>query len=75
MRPYANATSPKMEFRALPDRITPYLPLIWKDRIADPIVSITIGPKNITPDWVFQNLLKQNGFGETPIGQSKAPYR
>jgi hypothetical protein len=62
-------------FKAYSDRITPYreyklLPLEEK-----PIVEVILGPKNITPVYVLESFLKQNGFNNFKISHSKVTYR
>lgn len=62
-------------YRALSDRIVPYREFSFNKSRKDAIVEVVLGPKNITPDYVVESFLKQNGFESFKISKSKASYR
>ena len=59
-------------FRALNDRIVPFREF---DLGSDSVVEVILGPKNTTPNYVIESLLKQSGFPNVKISRSKATYR
>lgn len=62
-------------FRALNNRIVPYREYSLTELETSSIVDIILGPKNITPNYVIENLLKLSGFNEVKLKRSKATYR
>ncbi len=62
-------------FRAVSDRIIPFRKFELAASVGNPIVEVILGPKNITPEYVIESFLKQNGFGAVKISRSKATYR
>lgn len=62
-------------FRALNDRIIPFREFELLESESDSIVEVIIGPKNITPNYVIDCLLKHRGFTNVKILRSKATYR
>jgi hypothetical protein len=62
-------------FRALDDRIVPFREFELLESGSDSIVELILGPKNTTPDYVIESLLKQSGFPNVKISHSKATYR
>ncbi len=40
-----------------------------------PVAEIVVGPKNVTPHYVIQQVLKENGYDDVPIHPSKIPYQ
>lgn len=57
------------------NRIVPYREFELLPLDSQPILEVIIGPKNITPDYVVESLLKQNGFKDVLIKRSIATYR
>ena len=39
------------------------------------INEVILGPRNRTPNWVVEQFLKQNGFGEPKVSKSMIPYQ
>jgi hypothetical protein len=62
-------------FRALNDRIVPFREFDLLESESGSIVEVILGPKNTTPNYVIDGLLKQNGFANVKILHSKATYR
>ena len=62
-------------FRAMNDRILPYREFELLDLETDSIVEVILGPKNMTPNYIIDGLLKQNGFTNVVISRSEATYR
>ena len=62
-------------FRATNSGIIPYRSFELVELGENPIVKVVLGPKNKTPEYVIENLLKSNGFKSTEIEISKATYR
>lgn len=62
-------------FRALNDRIVPFREFELIESGKGSIVEVIIGPKNITPNYVIESLMKQSGFANVKVLHSKASYR
>jgi hypothetical protein len=62
-------------FRALNDRIVPYMVFDLAKLQTDSITKIKIGPKNLTPSHVIESILKKYGFNNATISRSSATYR
>jgi len=62
-------------FRALNDRIVPYREFEMLKLGSESIMEVILGPKNITPDYVIESLLKQSGFPDVKVLHSIASYR
>ncbi len=62
-------------FRALNDRIVPFREFELLELRNDSVVEVILGPKNTTPNYVMESLLKQSGFPNVKILRSKATYR
>ena len=65
----------KCSFRALNERIVPFREFELLESESGSIVEVILGPKNTTPNYVIESLLKQNGFANVKILHSKATYR
>ncbi|WCM94809.1 DUF2971 domain-containing protein [Acidovorax sp. NCPPB 2350] len=63
----------QLHFRATRSRLVPFLELPFSQ--ADPIVSITAGPKQLTPDAVIQGFLKKHGVASAAVRRSACSYR
>ena len=61
-------------FRALNDRIVPFREYELLELESKSIVEVILGPKNTTPDYVIDGLLKQSGFTNVKILHSNATY-
>lgn len=62
-------------FRALNDRIVPFREFELIESEIGSVVEVILGPKNTTPNYVIESLLKQSGFANVKILRSKATYR
>jgi hypothetical protein len=62
-------------FRAMNDRIVPFREFELLKLGKDSVVEVILGPKNTTPNYVIDSLLKQSGFANVKILHSKATYR
>ena len=62
-------------FRAIGNRIIPYKEYELVDLDIGPIVQVILGPKNTTPNYVIESLLKQRGFDSVTVIRSEASYR
>jgi hypothetical protein len=62
-------------FRVLNDRIVPFREFKLLESGSGSIVEVILGPKNATPNYVIDSLLKQRGFSNVKILRSKATYR
>lgn len=57
------------------DKIVPYRKYSLSNLEENSIVEVILGPKNITPNYVVDRLLKQNNFENVNIVRSEASYR
>ncbi len=62
-------------FHPLRDRIVPYREFPFIKWSQGAITEVVLGPKNITPDYVVESFLRQNGFEGVKISRSRASYR
>lgn len=62
-------------FRATSDRIVPYREYELSPLEESSIVEVIIGPKNLTPNYVIESFLNQNGFLNAKVLRSEATYR
>ena len=62
-------------FRALNDRIVPYREFILDESTKGAITEVILGPKNMTPNYVIDSFLKQNGYANVKVSRSEASYR
>jgi len=62
-------------FRALNDRIVPFREFELLESKSGSIVKVILGPKNTTPNYVIESLLKQSGFPNVKVSYSEASYR
>jgi hypothetical protein len=62
-------------FRASGNRIIPYREFKLKPLEIKSIAEVYVGPKNITPNFVIEKFLAQNGFPEVIVNRSAATYR
>lgn len=63
-------------FRAVDNRLIPYRDFsLILDNAPQPIKRIILGPKNITPISVVNEMLSSNGFKDVDVQQSTATYR
>lgn len=66
----------RMDFRALVDRIVPYRAVKLEQlENEQPIVSVTLGPKNLTPVSIAKGVLEKHGWPQVEVRKSKASYR
>ncbi len=65
----------RCSFRALNDRIVPFRRFELLESESGSIVEVILGPKNKTPNYVIEGLLKRSGFANVKILHSKATYR
>jgi hypothetical protein len=57
------------------DRIIPYQQVELKELTENPIDTVILGPKNLTPEGIVQNMLGKNGFKYVKVIRSEASYR
>ena len=62
-------------FRAITDRIIPYMDLRLPNLKNQTITEVYIGPKNLTPINVIESFLDKNGFQNVNVCFSSASYR
>lgn len=62
-------------FRALRDRIVPYREFELLKSESGSIAEVILGPRNMTPNYVLESFLKQNGFANVKVSRSEATYR
>jgi hypothetical protein len=62
-------------YRAMKDRIVPYMDINLVPLEDEPIVEVLIGPKNLTPVNVVEGVLKKHGFNNVSVTRSIATYR
>ena len=62
-------------YRASGNRLIPYREFKLKPLNVSAITEVYIGPKNITPNFVIEKFLAQNGFPEVSVNRSAATYR
>ena len=62
-------------FWALNDRIIPFREFELQESESSSIVEVILGPKNTTPTYVIESLLKQSGFPSVNVLCSEASYR
>lgn len=67
--------SSSVSFRASGNRLVPYREFKLKPLGIQSIAEIYVGPKNITPNFVIEKFLAQNGFLDVKIYRSAATYR
>jgi hypothetical protein len=65
----------KMDFCARGNRIIPYRKIDLTNENVRPILSVTLGPKNITPDAIVQAALVKAGFADVRVTRSEASLR
>ncbi len=63
-----------VDFRVSENRVVPYAAISFKDQ-PDIIGEIVIGPKNETPAYVIELILKKFGYFDAHIRKSDATYR
>ncbi|TKJ33945.1 MAG: hypothetical protein CEE38_19055 [Planctomycetes bacterium B3_Pla] len=62
-------------FQSFPNKIVPYRKYSLSNLEENPIVEVILGPKNSTPKYVIDRLLKQNNFEIVNVVRSEASYR
>ena len=62
-------------FQSLPDKIIPYRKFSLSTLEENSIVKVILGPKNNTPVYVIDGLLKQNNFDNVKVIRSESSYR
>jgi hypothetical protein len=62
-------------FKALHDRIVPYMPFYLTELSLEPVCEVIIGPKNLTPVHVIEGFLEKYGFLNVRVYRSSATYR
>jgi len=62
-------------YRASGNRLIPYREFKLKPLNVRAITEVYIGPKNITPNFVIEKFLAQNGFPDVSVSRSAATYR
>jgi len=62
-------------FRSFPDKIVPYRKFSLSNLEENSIVKVILGPKNNTPRYVIDVLLKQNNFDNVNVIRSESSYR
>ncbi|WP_172746533.1 DUF2971 domain-containing protein [Neorhizobium sp. T25_13] len=65
---------PDVDFRPAVDRLVPFRTAAL-DKDDNPIVSVTIGPKNISSKDVVGSFLRRMGYRDVAVKQSEATYR
>jgi len=66
---------PRMDFRAMKDRVVPYMEIGFGDLAIGAITEVITGPKNITPDRIIWAALLKYGWGNVKVRRSEASYR
>jgi hypothetical protein len=66
---------PRMNFRAMRDRVVPYMVIDFGGFARGAIAEVYLGPKNITPNRVIWAALLRHGWGEVKVRRSEASYR
>jgi len=61
--------------QSFPDKIVPYRKFSLSNLEENSIVEVILGPKNNTPKYVIDGLLKQNDFENVNVIRSEASYR
>lgn len=64
-----------MEFRALSDRIVPFVRIKLEPLAHRSITDVVLGPKNITPVEIVSGLLRKHGWGDITVRRSRATLR
>ncbi len=64
-----------VSFRAVGNRLIPYHEIQLGTLEGSSITEVYVGPKNITPNFVIEKMLKQNGFVDVVVKRSAASYR
>lgn len=64
----------KIDFHPCHNTIKPYRSLKLDTLKNSSIIEVVLGPKNITPKYVIEALLKQNGFNGVKVSTSEASY-
>lgn len=62
-------------FRSSQDRLIPYRVFELKALTIEPITEVIIGPKNITPIFVVEQMMRLNGYNNVNVKRSSASYR
>ncbi len=62
-------------YRALQDRLIPYRSFQLKQPERQPITEVILGPKHLTPIWLVEHFLRQNGYGTVTVKRSEVTYR
>lgn len=62
-------------FQSFPDKIVPYRKFSLSNLEENSIVKVILGPKNNTPEYVIDGLLKQNNFDNVNVIRSESSYR
>lgn len=62
-------------FQSFPDKIVPYRTFSLPNLEENSIVKVILGPKNNTPEYVIDGLLKQNNFENVTVIRSELSYR
>ena len=62
-------------FQSFPDKIVPYRKFSLSNLEENSIVEVISGPKNNTPEYVIDGLLKQNNFENVNVLRSESSYR
>lgn len=62
-------------FRASGNKLIPYREFELKQLDIKSVAEVYIGPKNITPNFVIEKFLAQNGFTDVSIKRAAATYR
>lgn len=73
--PFIKMSDAPCSFQAFSNCIIPFREFEMLELKGNPIVEVILGPKNATPDYVIESLLKQSGFPEIKVLRSKASYR
>ncbi|TBZ99373.1 MULTISPECIES: hypothetical protein [Rhizobium] len=72
--PVLHASDKDLEYRAASDRLVPFR-TINLERQKKAIVSVTVGPKNITTSDVVRGFLRHMNYPEVEVKRSEATYR
>ncbi len=68
-------TDDQFEIRPSFDRIIPYRKFDVPESENGPISQVILGPKNITPVYLVEAMLKQRGYTHATVRQSTSSYR
>lgn len=72
---FVKSIGDKCMFRPSNNKIVPYREFKLESLGESAIIEVILGPKNSTPNYVFESILVKNGFTNTRVIRSEASYR